>query len=281
MLAGDFTTFASAACGRAVTLGAPFVGNRVSSSLFSTAAVKVAARLPAAQNECGQITWGSIEKINEQQFIGKVDYQKSDKNSIFGRYVATTYVLPAPRSFQDNVLTSVTHGRDVLAQSWALGDTYLVSASTVNAFRLAVNRTAHKRYHAPNFSVADVGVNSYTSFKDRIDINVTGGFVLGGNSFATFRTTAYQMSDDLNMVHGTHQLSIGFNLAHWSTNQYAATSAVGQYEFSGYGTGSTGLGMADFLTGKLTSLEHGTDTAWASRDNYATVYIADVWKVKP
>jgi Carboxypeptidase regulatory-like domain len=278
MLAGDFTTFASAACGRAVTLGAPFVNNRVNPALLSPAAVKVAARLPAAQNDCGQITWGSIEKINEQQFVGKVDYQKSDKNSVFGRYVATTYVLPAPRSFQDNVLTSVTHGRDVLAQSYALGDTYLVSASTVNAFRLAVNRTAHKRYHAPNFSVADVGVNSYTSFKDRIDINVTGGFVLGGNSFATFRTTAYQMSDDLNMVHGTHQMSIGFNLAHWRTNQFAATRAVGQYSFSG---SATGLGMADFLTGRLTTLEHGTDTAWASRDNYATVYVADVWKVKP
>src|SRR4029079_13751987 len=65
MLAGDFTTFASAACGRAVTLGAPFVNNRVSPTRFSPAAVKVAARLPAAQNDCGQITWGSIEKINE------------------------------------------------------------------------------------------------------------------------------------------------------------------------------------------------------------------------
>jgi hypothetical protein len=39
--------------------------------------------------------------------------------------------------------------------------------------------------------------------------------------------------------------------------------------------------MADFLTGRLTTLEHGTDTAWASRDNYLTVYVADVWKVKP
>ena len=278
MLAGDFTTFASAACGRAITLGAPFVGNRANPALFSPAALKVAARLPAAQNVCGQITWGAIERINEMQAVGKIDYQKTDKHSLFGRYVATTYVLPAPRSFQDNVLTSTTHGRDVLSQSWALGSTYLLSSSTVNAFRLAVNRTAHTRYHAPNFSVADVGVNSYTSFKDRIDINVNGGFVLGGNSMATFRTTSYQMSDDMNMVHGTHQMSLGFNIAHWRTNQYAATRAVGQYAFSG---SATGLGMADFLTGKLTGLEHGTDTSWASRDNYASVYVADVWKATP
>jgi hypothetical protein len=278
MLAGDFTTFASAACGRQINLGAPFLNNRISPALFSPAAVKVAARLPKAQNDCGQITWGAIERINEMQAVGKVDYQKSEKHSIFGRYVVTTYELPAPRSFQDDVLTSTTHGRDVLTQAYALGSTYLLSSTAVNAFRLTVNRTAHTRYHAPNFSVEDVGVNSYTSLKDRIDINVTGGFVLGGNSLATFRTTAYQMSDDLNLVRGTHQWSFGVNLAHWRTNQYAATRAVGQYAFNGQ---ATGLGMADFLTGRLTTLEHGTDTAWASRDNYAAVYIADVWRARP
>jgi hypothetical protein len=280
MLAGDFSTFASSACGRPTTLPASFgfVNNQIDPARFSPAALKVAARLPKAQDECGTIVWGSIERINEQQFVGKVDFQHTDKHALFGRYVATTYVLPAPRSFQDNVLTSTTHGRDVLSQSYALGSTYLISANTVNAFRLTVNRTAHKRYHAPNFSVADVGVNSYTSLKDRIDINVTGGFVLGGNSLATFRTTAYQMSDDISMTRGTHQWSFGVNAAHWRTNQYAATRAVGQYAFAGT---ATGLGMADFLLGRLSSLEHGTDTAWASRDDYLLAYIADVWRVTP
>ena len=58
MLAGDFTTFASAACGRATTLIGPFLGtgNRINPALYSPAALKVAARLPAAQDECGKIT---------------------------------------------------------------------------------------------------------------------------------------------------------------------------------------------------------------------------------
>src|SRR5206468_11644698 len=62
---------------------------------------------------------------------------------------------------------------------------------------------------------------------------------------------------------------------HWRTNQYAATRAVGQYAFSGQ---ATGLGMADFLTGRLTTLEYGTDTAWASSNDYVAVYVSDVWK---
>ena len=50
MLAGDFTTFASAACqgGAAVTLRAPFVGNRVSPSRLSPAALNLA---PAAADD--------------------------------------------------------------------------------------------------------------------------------------------------------------------------------------------------------------------------------------
>ena len=47
MLAGDFTTFASAACqgGAPVTLRAPFVGNRVNPSLLSRAALNLAGPL--------------------------------------------------------------------------------------------------------------------------------------------------------------------------------------------------------------------------------------------
>jgi hypothetical protein len=277
VLAGDFTAFASPACsgGRQINLSAPFVNNRIDPALYSPAAVKVAARLPQAQDECGQITWGAIERINEMQAVGKVDYQKSINHSIFGRYLATTYDLPAPRAFQDNVLTSTTHGRDVLTQAYALGSTYLLSPTSVNAFRLTVNRTAHKRYHAPNFSSTDVGVKSYTIFPDRIDVSVAGGFTLGGNSHATFRTTSYQMSDDVNLVRGDHQLAFGVTLAHWRTNQYAATRATGSYDFDG---SVTGLGMADFLTGRLTTLEHGTDTAWGSKNSYIALYASDVWR---
>ncbi len=47
MLAGDFTTFASAQCqGRQVNLGAGFVGNRIDPARFSPAALKMAT-LPA------------------------------------------------------------------------------------------------------------------------------------------------------------------------------------------------------------------------------------------
>src|SRR5207249_7193740 len=48
MLSGDFTAFASAACNTrgAVSLRAPFVGNRIDPARFSKAALNVASKLP-------------------------------------------------------------------------------------------------------------------------------------------------------------------------------------------------------------------------------------------
>src|SRR5439155_8710603 len=48
MLAGDFTAFSSAACRStgAITLGAPFVNNRVDPALLSKAAINLSKRLP-------------------------------------------------------------------------------------------------------------------------------------------------------------------------------------------------------------------------------------------
>jgi Carboxypeptidase regulatory-like domain len=283
MLAGDWTTFTSPACnaGRQMSLSAPFVNNRISPTLYSRAALNIAAKLPKPQDECGKITYGLIDKRDELQAVGKVDYQMSDKHSIFGRYLATTFVQKPPFFYsKDNVLTTTNAGFDNLAQSYALGSTYLLSPTTINAFRLTVNRTAIARIHEPNFSAPQVGVNSYSFFDDFMVLTVTGGFNIGGGtqSLATFRTTTYQVSDDLNFVKGNHQTAVGVTLAHWRVNQFAHTDDPGTYTFNGT---ATGLGMSDFLTGKLTTMSHGSQVAWGTREDYIALYLADVWKITP
>src|SRR5688572_6218944 len=57
MLAGDFSTFNSAACGRAVTMRGGFVNNRIAPSALSPAALAIAARLPKPQDECGRVQY--------------------------------------------------------------------------------------------------------------------------------------------------------------------------------------------------------------------------------
>src|SRR5262245_1679019 len=93
MLAGDFTTVTSTKCrATQLNLRAPFVNNRIDSALFSKAAVNIANRLPKTDDPCGLITYGSRIKTDDQQVVGKVDYQWTDKHSLFGRYLLTTFV---------------------------------------------------------------------------------------------------------------------------------------------------------------------------------------------
>src|SRR5947199_1508633 len=152
ILAGDWTAFTSPACngGRQIALRAPFVNSRIDPALYSKAAVNIANRFPKAQDECGKITYGVINKPNELQAVGKVDYQFNANHSIFGRYLATTLSVPNPYALSGNLLTTTSNGWDNLAQSYAVGDTYLFGPSAVNAFRVTTNRLALHRV-GPHF----------------------------------------------------------------------------------------------------------------------------------
>ena len=282
MLAGDFTAITSPACnaGRQITLRAPFVNNRIDPALLDKPALKVASMLPAATDACGTLNWGAIQKSNEWQIVDKVDYQMNEKHSIFGRTIVTTLAVPVPYDLSKNLLTTATSGWDNLAQSYAFGDTYLVSPSTVNAFRLTVNRTAAHRVGSSFFGPQDIGVAAHSSPLHAMAITVSGGFVVGNGSFsdATFRTTAYQISDEVNVVRGNHQIAFGAIGADWRENNHSHTSSLGAYSFNG---SVTGLGMADFLTGSLASLNEGSETLWSDRQAYILGYGQDTWKVTP
>jgi len=281
MLAGDWTAFTSPACnaGRPIALQPPFnANNTINPALYSKAALAISAKFPRAQDECGKVTYGLVNKPNELQAVGKVDYQLSANHSVFGRYVATTLSVPDPYSLSGNLLTTTSNGWDNLAQSYAVGDTYLFGTNTVNAFRMTVNRLALHRVGPHFFGPQDVGVNAYSSLKDNMVIAVTGGPSIGSgtNSEATFRTTAYQVADDASLVRGNHQIAFGANAAEWRTNQNAYRAALGNYAFNGT---ATGLGMADFLTGRLTTLNQGSPTSWADRQTNFGIYASDVWKI--
>jgi hypothetical protein len=282
MMAGDWTAFASPACnaGKVIALRTPFVNNRIDPAQYSKPALLIAAKLPKAQDECGKIVYGIATKKNEMQAVGKVDYQWSARHSIFGRYLATTFLFPHPylTGQGDNLLTTSADepGFDNLAQSYALGSTYLIGPSAVNAFRVTVNRTALTRQGATFFSAPDLGIKAWSSRPDHMVVAVDGGFSLGNRAFTHIVTDAYQLGDDLSVARGNHQMTFGANAGNFRAYQRNFTDDVGNYSFNG---NALGLGMADFLTGRLTQLMQLTPTSWTQRQTYVAAYAADVWKL--
>src|SRR5207302_2819202 len=110
-----------------------------------------------------------------------------------------------------------------------------------------------------------------------VNISVTGGFGIGARTFPAHNTTdSYQIGDDVNLIRGNHQITFGGNFANWRTYQRCHSGDPGTYTFNGT---ATGLGMADFLTGRVNTLQQTTPIQWSSRQWYAATYIQDMWKM--
>ncbi|MBI4888152.1 MAG: TonB-dependent receptor [Acidobacteria bacterium] len=286
MLAGDFTQIASAACNArgAVTLAAPFAGNRISPALLSPAAVKISQMLPATTDPCGRITYSRKTEPREGQSIGRVDWQISQNQSLFGRYMlTTTFWEPAFKNNPDNILvagTAGSGGRDSYSQSLALGHTQVISSTTVNNIRFSANRTNVHRTNAEMFEPRDLGINIYTYVPKYTVMSITGAFGLnfGTETDSWYRPNTYGFSDDLTLVRGSHQFGLGASLGFNDWKTHANIRSAGTFNFNG---NQTGLPLADFLMGRVFEFRQAPPFELDIRQKYFGVYGQDTWKLSP
>jgi hypothetical protein len=286
MLAGDWTAFASPACnaGRQVTLRAPFVNNRIDPSIYVKPALNLAGKLPKTNDPCGLVTYGGRTSSSDGQFVGKIDYQQSAKNSLFGRLMIFPQAAKSPFSFQpDNLLLSNTQGYENIAQSYAFGDTYLVGNNTIQSFRLAVNRVGTRRIGTHNFSWCDTGVNIYCGWDSTYlgPMSVTGAFTIGVSISPrenTLRSTMYQLNDDVSLIRGSHQISLGVAADHARFNSYNHFASSGTFTINGQ---TTGLGMGDLFLGKVATFFQGAPNGHNVKQTFFAFYATDAWKMTP
>jgi hypothetical protein len=285
MLAGDFTAFASPACngGRQIPLRGGFENNRIDPARFSPAALNLVKRLPSTTDPCGQITYPTAEDSDEGQAVGRVDFQWSSNHSLFGRYMATFVKNPTPLEQSDQVLSlyNTTRaagipGLDKLAQSLAVGDTLIFGPNTVNSLRFAFNRTSIDRLDTPLFDPQALGSKVYSYDPGAMVLAVTGGFNIANPGGGLFQTNSSQLSDDLTLVRGNHDMSLGANLAFWKHYFFSHARSGGDWMFSGQ---LTGLGLSDFLLGRVSRLEHGGPAIMPMNQWYVGLYAQDTWRM--
>ncbi|MBI4485957.1 MAG: TonB-dependent receptor, partial [Acidobacteria bacterium] len=282
MLAGDFTQVTSAQCVTrgALTLRAPFVNNRIDPALLSPAAVAIAKRLPTTDDPCGRITYSRKTRPREGQSVARMDWQLTQNQTLFGRYLLTTTSWEPPYAETGNILASTLGGRDSDAHSLAVGHTAVLSNTMVNSLRLSVNRTNVHRTHEDFLGPQDVGVNVY-SYPGRVMlITVTGGFSLGTGTEidSYYRPNTYAVSDDLTLVRGNHQWGLGASVALSDWTALSNVRSSGTFSFNG---GAAGLGLADFLLGEVFEFRQGTPFLMDISQKSFGLYGQDTWKVSP
>jgi hypothetical protein len=281
MLNGDFRTIASPLCnGRQINLLASqgFTDNQISPSRFDPAALIIDKRLPVPTDPCGRVQFGLRNNSDENIGTARVDYQKSDRHSIFGRFYVAN--LDSPSTYDGrNALTlntDISHSR---VRSLALGDTFLIGSDIVSSFRIGSNRAEYPKY-ADNFGTwKDLGVNASSFLAPTVRLTVSGaGFAIGGGSSivnASYAGPSLSPSEDISWIKGAHQFGFGAGYMHLMINNKTGINATGVFTFNG---SVTGLSLADFMVGGASSWAQGNFAEAYNRTHYLGLYAQDTWK---
>ena len=281
MLAGDFTAYASTACQpNPVTLRAPFVNNRIDPALYSRVALNVVSKLGVTtQNACGRVSFG--RRTNQDEFapLARMDWQASDRHSIFGRWEFSR--LDTPSDYDGQTILSTSQADYYRhAKSFVLGDTYSISPSMVSSFRGTVLRTVNEKQLPDYYTWSDVGVRGYVhpgNYSKIALMSVSGAFSVIGSlgTPGVTNSTVYQLAEDLTWAKGAHQIGFGVQHIHNMMNYTSSTTAPGSFAFTAV---NTGLALGDFLIGRANTFTQSRITGQAYRQNLFALYVQDTWK---
>ncbi|MGP8245133.1 MAG: carboxypeptidase regulatory-like domain-containing protein [Bryobacteraceae bacterium] len=286
-LNGDFSQLESAGCqssGKAKTIsnpatGQPFPGAQVPVSLFNQQALNILKYAPIATNPCGTVTYGVPSTEDEDQYIGRVDWTKSDKHMLFARYFITQLVNPPP-VFDNNVLNTNAPGLHDRSQAVTIGDNYTFSSTALNSLRLTFSRPYYARTNDPNaIDAPTVGIDVFTPVRHYLDIGISSYFTIGGGGASPNpgnRRIYMGAADDFDLIRGRHHISFGGSWLREVLQSAGFSNALGVWTFNGSLSGDS---LVDFMLGDPSSFGQGNPTLTAVRGEYVGAYVQDDFQV--
>jgi hypothetical protein len=292
-LAGNFTVLLSPTClgaGKQVFLNSAFTtapnSNIIQPALLATASAKVAAafvtQLPESQltdQACGSYSYQLHTSDHEFQHIARVDWQRTQNDTLFFRYFFSNYTL-LPSLQPGDILSGSAPGLADRLQSLDIGDTHILTPRMISSLRISFTRTAIVRTAPPGVETwTQLGSNVFSPVGNYTGQNsVTGYFSPTDPAFPGYDyENQYGISENIGWTIGAHQLSIGFSGMHIQMNDDGLFQVDANFTFGG---GITGNALADFITGNPSKLSQGGGQLGRDGQNLPSLYFQDNWKVK-
>jgi len=252
----------------------------------------LASLFPAANSADGQsFNFLSLNPINTQEYLVKIDYNVNANNQISGHYVHDYYTsLGSPTQL-------ITFLRQLPGLTSSLQWTRTINAKTVNTFTgsYSGNVITETTGIGPNsqFGLSSIlrSDNNLTyptlfNFSPDIPTVTTTGFTALTATAINFNNyqRVYAVKDDLSHIIGNHSLKVGVYAWRGRKNQTSIPAINGSFGFNG-NTGQSGQlatnqALANELMGQFATYQEGSSIqqVWA-RFSQVETYIQDDWTV--
>ncbi len=237
-------------------------------------------------NNIGTSVQTGIQPSNENYVLGRMDYNFSSKDSIFGRYLSDKANLTEPFGGGNpgggplNFWTEYGHSHN---QFLTVEERHLISPTLVNLFRASFARQVSSARQPGVVTVN--GTEPLQFFPDRGfgdgGVQISGLSNLGEDLVIPFNQNQnrFTEADDLLWTKGAHSLRLGISISRFQTNHYLATKQQPIWVFQSGLASFVNTGVATNLTG----VNYNTPSViYADRDFREidfTPYVQDDWKV--
>jgi outer membrane receptor protein involved in Fe transport len=223
---------------------------------------------PALNANVGTYNFVGAQLSPEDFGVARIDYNISEKDSLFGRYQADFGTRTNYAGLGLWPTDDVTHN-----QFLTIGEHHIFSPTLINEFDISYSRPVTSEVqpteHAP--------LQLFTPAREDAYIAMPNGLTPLGASFINpfqYIQNKFTERDDLKWIRGSHTISMGGTFRREQLNPYAYTYWNGFYIFTSMPNFYAGLPLE--FTGAPNG---GTNTNRAERDIRITPYIQDDWKV--
>ncbi len=213
----------------------------------------------------GQIGVTAPSYTNNESGVASVDYNISDKDSMRGRFILNR------SGFIDTAASLPVFYTTVPSNNYlaTLSEYHTFSPNVVNEFRIGYNRYSNN-YPAGNFSWP--GLDQFPNI-NVFELNAQLGPDPNAPQFAY--QNLYQMTDNINWIHGNHTVKFGFDGWRQISPQSFTQRSRGDYEWSYLSDY-----LFDYNPDYLAQRSLGNFIYWGNRDLLAG-FVNDNWKVRP
>jgi hypothetical protein len=256
-----------------------YPGNQIPTSEFNPSALALFKYIPLATAPSGKLVYGLPLPQNEDQYIARIDWTATTKETVFGRYYLTHFTQPG--TFAGNLLNTQNPALDDRVQSFTLGHTYTITSSLVSSFHLGWTRNIVIRNIAPDvINPNTLGIQSYAPIKNYLYMNISNAFTVACGTCESLlnSTNGYNVLEDMFWTKGMHHFSFGGNYLRNTLVSDGVNNANGQFNFTGQYTGD---GLVDFMEGRIQSLYQGNNSGVDFRKNYGALYFQDSIQFSP